>query len=201
MKQQELADALGVNQSQISRYTRRGMPLDVAGAKAWMREHVNMTMHAPAWRRQAKAKPRQAEPEVDPDRALDGVELLGIAGATLLRAGQSLGAMEPLIRDALRAVPHDHRDRIVFVGTEAEFRSAFENRLPADDGDGDCPFPIIVWSALVADVVAAGRQADDEMIAAGELLPRDLRPAMSDDEAEDMADFWYAVAAGELVAK
>lgn len=201
MRQQELADALGVNQSQISRYARRGMPLDVAGAKVWIRDHVSMTMHAPAWRRQAKAKPRQAEPDVDPERALDGVELLGIAGVTLLRAGQPLGALEPLIRDALRAVPHEHRDRIVFVGTEGEFRSAFEGRLPSDDGDGDCPFPIVVWSELVADAAAAGRRVDAEMVAAGELLPRDLRPAMSDDEAEDMADFWYAVAAGELVAK
>lgn len=201
MTQQELADALGVNQSQISRYTRRGMPMDVAGARAWMRAHVSMTMHAPAWRRQAKAKPRQAEPEVDPERALDGVELLGIAGATLLRAGHPLGALEPLIRDALRAVPHEHRDRIVFVGTDDEFRAAFEGRLPSDDGDGDCPFPIIVWHALLAEGLRVVREEDAKLIAAGAVLPLDQRPPLTDDEADEVADACYALAAGEMVAK
>ena len=54
MTQQELAAALGLHQSQISRYCRRGMPMDEPGARDWIGRHIRLTVKAPLYRRQTR---------------------------------------------------------------------------------------------------------------------------------------------------
>ena len=183
--QQQLADELGINQSQVSRYARRGMPLDVRGAKAWMRQNIRLTMNSPQSRRLASV---QAE-AVDADRALDGVELLGIAAEQLVRAGQPLDALTPLLQDALRAVPPEHRDRIVFRGTDDEMLRLYGRTGGGAVDPEDVPFPIVVWHALLEPTL---RIVKAEQEALGPPAP------LTDDEAGEMADFWYGIAAGEF---
>ncbi|MBP6252354.1 MAG: helix-turn-helix transcriptional regulator [Rubrivivax sp.] len=60
MTQTELAEALGIAQSQVSRYCARGMPMDAPGAKAWISRHIRLTMKAPLYRRQTRPMQRQA---------------------------------------------------------------------------------------------------------------------------------------------
>ena len=183
--QQQLADELGINQSQVSRYARRGMPLDVRGAKAWMRQNIRLTMNSPQSRRLASV---QAE-AVDADRALDGVELLGIAAEQLVRAGQPLDALTPLLQDALRAVPPEHRDRIVLRGTDGEWLQLYGRTARCASYDTDVPFPIVVWHALIEPTLRIGKAEQEKL---GPAQP------LTDEEAEVAAAFWYSIAAGEF---
>lgn len=66
MTQQELADALGIAQSQVSRYCRRGMPSDVQGAKLWMSTNVRLTMRSPIYRRQTTTTVKKPAAEPTP---------------------------------------------------------------------------------------------------------------------------------------
>jgi len=75
MTQQELADALGINQSQVSRYAARGMPLDLAGAKAWLCTHVRLTMKAPLYRRQTRPMQRPVATAPAPTTVAELAEL------------------------------------------------------------------------------------------------------------------------------
>ncbi len=59
MTQTELAEALGIAQSQVSRYCARGMPMDAPGAKAWISRHIRLTTKAPPYRRQTRPMQRQ----------------------------------------------------------------------------------------------------------------------------------------------
>ncbi|RIK69799.1 MAG: hypothetical protein DCC67_21075, partial [Planctomycetota bacterium] len=52
------------------------------------------------------------------------------------------------------------------------------------------PFPLIVWHALVEPVFRAVQAEQDKIGEPDE---------MSDDEADEMAAFWYQAAAGEVV--
>lgn len=192
MTQKKLADALGMNQSQVSRYARRGMPMDVQGAQAWMRANIRLTMRAPQVRQQTTAHTAAPGEAVDPERALDDVALLGNAAELLLRAGQPLTALEPLLRDALCSVPQEHRDRIAFSGTDDEMVRLC-GRMPArrDRPDDAVLFPIIVWHALVEPVLRVVRAEQEK-------LGWPVR--LTDDEAEEMGAFWYRVAAGEVIS-
>lgn len=198
MIQRELAAVLGIDPATASRDIRQGMPADdVEAARAWRRRHRRpyfsgrvgassvaseaLTMSDFVHRLQAGPLPDPADvvdmlfrehalvPRAD---ALVIAHALGAAAQTCLRMGQPLGKLEPALRAALRALPDDMRDPM--------------------------PYTLQVVVALVEDVATAGRAADAELIAAGELLPPEQRPAMSDEEARYMGAFWYRVAAGEV---
>lgn len=199
MLKKDLAEALNISVTMVTKLERRGMPTSsVQAARVWRDKHLH-----PGYRKEYKlgSSGRRRQPQrqvqhdgdVDPDRVLDGVELLGIAAELLVRAGQPLTAMEPLLRDALRRVPVDHRDRIRLRGTDDDVRR-FLGKKPARDvgvDDADAvPFPLCVWHALVDPVLQAVRAEQDKIGGPVEL---------SDDEADDMAEFWYQAAAGEVV--
>ena len=61
------------------------------------------------------------------------------------------------------------------------------------------PFPLPVWETLLGPALVIMRDDEAQMVKAGELPPRHERPRMSDDEAAEMAEFYYSLAAGELV--
>src|SRR5689334_19596666 len=73
MKQRELAKALGKSQSIVSRYARRGMPMDVQGAKHWMAGNVNPRISTPLDRyarlQREDAKPPALKRWTDADEA------------------------------------------------------------------------------------------------------------------------------------
>lgn len=194
MLKKDLAAALDISVTMVRKLEQRGMPTSsVEAAKIWRNKHLQ-----PGYRKEYRLggyrKPQrqvQQPHDVDPDRALDAVELLGIAAALLLRAGQPLTPMEPLLRDALRQVPVEHRDRLVLSATDDEAMKLYgrtaERDVMADDVR---PFPLIVWHALVEPVFRAVKAEQDKLGGPVEL---------SDDEVDEMAAFWYQAAAGEVV--
>lgn len=195
MLKKDLAEALNISTTMVTKLERRGMPTSsVQAARVWRDKHLH-----PGYRKEYKLgssgrrrqPQRQVQHDVDPDRALDAVELLGIAAEMLLRAGQPLTPMEPLLRDALRQVPVEHRDRLVLSATDDEAMKLYgrtaERDVMADDVR---PFPLIVWHALVEPVFRAVKAEQDKLGGPVEL---------SDDEVDEMAAFWYQAAAGEVV--
>lgn len=200
MLKKDLAAALDISVTMVRKLEARGMPTDsVEAARIWRNRHLQ-TGYRKEYRLHGYRKPqRQAQRQqhddgVDPDRTLDAVELLGIAAELLVRAGQPLTPVEPLLRDALRRVPVDHRDRIRLRGNDDEVQR-FLGKKPVQDAyvdvdDADAvPFPLCVWHALVDPVLQAVRAEQDKI---GE--PDEL----TDDEVDQMAEFWYQAAAGEV---
>jgi hypothetical protein len=137
--------------------------------------------------------------------ALAQVAALGRVGALLLAGGGDLAAIEAELRQALRAVPAAARDLVRLAGS-AEECERFLGRPMPETGEEPAPpgavaFPLAVWHALVADVLAVVRADEAELIEAGELLPHGQREhSMSDADAREMASFWYAVACGQVQA-
>jgi hypothetical protein len=190
MTQSELAAALGVNPSIVSRLRQRGMPThSLEAAQAWRRRNVapyHKSHSSPGVRPVLAAGANGTElATVDElerllrksalmtgEAALQVVRALADSAADLLAAGRPLGAIEPALRVAMASVPHDLRDR-----TQVQ---------------------IEVLGVLCADVVkameasfstAAEREADRETFRAG-----------GDAMAAEMGRFWYSVAAGEVRA-
>jgi hypothetical protein len=108
MTQQELAGALGLHQSQVSRYARRGMPThSVAAAQGWIHNNIRLTMRSATYRHQAKvARPAQTRKQI--------AIALGQVAAQRLQAGEALGELEPALRAALRAIPPEHREPLPY---------------------------------------------------------------------------------------
>jgi hypothetical protein len=74
MTQKSLAAALGISEAAVSKYVRQGMPLDVEGATAWRRSHVNPYI---------RSTPRPAAPAARDDAArptIDGITAQIVAG-------------------------------------------------------------------------------------------------------------------------
>jgi hypothetical protein len=146
MTQQELADALNLNQSQVSRYSRRGMPVtDIDAAKAWICKHVNITLHAPQWRRQVRARPTP-----DP---VDAVEALNV----LLRDHLADKAMHadivPRLQAAMRSVPPHRRGEVhLFLGVW----EVLLGRMPPllEDENHDEYIPDGPWYGIACDEAA-----------------------------------------------
>ncbi|WP_310383530.1 hypothetical protein [Roseateles sp.] len=93
--------------------------------------------------------------------------MLKIASSTL-EAGQSIAAMVPALRAALRAVPDHERD-------------------------GSMLLPVEVMNVLVADVLKATIELDESADRCAETTE-----PMSDEDAAWMGRFWFQVAAGEI---
>lgn len=177
--QNHLAELLGIAKSICSRHKARGMPTDsVEAARAWMQATLD-----PARRKGIRfdqhyqaPPPKQRQPTLLPEHTLAAqASALMAAASALLETDQSIDALMPSLRAALHAVPPPQRD--------------------------DVGLPIDVITLMVAHVVVALWPADKDA------LCDDGSPAwcngetMTDSEAQEMGEFWYAVAAGEwLVA-
>lgn len=173
--QNHLAELLGIAKSAMSLQARRGCPTSsLEAAQAWRREHID-----PARRKgQRFDKYRQPQRRVqapieapDPSLAAQASALLAAASA-LMETGQTIEALMPSLRAALHAVPLPERD--------------------------DVGLPLDVMEVLVTDVLAllpprgSGALNDD-----GSPVWRD-GATMSDADAQEVGEFWFSVAAGEL---
>ena len=150
--QSEIAAALQIHKTLVTRYRRRGMPVDsIEAARAWKLATVRVRI--------GSAPPPDAAP---PSAQLHAAQALADHAGELLADGGDVAALVPAIRQALAAVPeHERAD----VGLSRE-----------------------LWDVLVERVLALVPAEDKNSGArAG--------PA----EEEDMGNFWYRVAAGEVV--
>ena len=150
--QSEIAAALQIDKSLVSRYRKRGMPVhSIEAARAWKFSHVRPRIGS-AW-------PPEAAP---PSAQLHAAQALADHAGELLAAGGDVAALVPAVRLALAAVPeHERAD----VGLSRE-----------------------LWDVLVDRVLAL--VPDEEKNSDAHMGPA---------EEEDMGDFWYRVAAGEVV--
>lgn len=115
MKQSDLGAALGLSQSAVSRYLRRGMPDDLEGARRWRMQHLSV-----AKRKRGTAAPlSQAGVVATPPDPVATVEawhlLLHHEREPDLRA-----AIVPRLQAAMRAVPPARRwEVMLFMGVWA----------------------------------------------------------------------------------
>ncbi len=106
--QHTLAAALCIDPAMVTRYKRKGMPLDsIEAALAWREENVRVRYTTEA---DASATGRAVEGEQAAARA---GALLQAAGE-LLESGGDVSPMVPSIRQAMAAVPLAQRDRVLF---------------------------------------------------------------------------------------
>ena len=179
--QAAIARALGLSQAAVSKLKAQGMPVEsIEGAHAWRLRNLDP----------ARIK-RAAPPITDPAAAIRRVHDLAQLTAAALKLGQ-FEVIGPQLREALRAVPVPQRDRILIGQGDL---------APADlaSEPGACVIPGDVWAALVHHVVSVIADDRRTRMAAGEADPKCCE--MTDEEAEEMAHFWMAVAAGELLAR
>ncbi|HMN55667.1 MAG TPA: hypothetical protein PKE15_00340 [Ottowia sp.] len=148
--QSDIAAALQIDKSLVTRYRKRGMPVDsIEAARAWKREHVRPRITI--------APPPDASP---PSAQRHAAQTLADHAGELLAAGSDVAALVPSLRLALAAVSeHERAD----VGLSRE-----------------------LWDVLVERVLT--------------LVPNeDSGEPMSPADEEALGDFWYRVAAGEVV--
>jgi len=173
--QNHLAELLGIAKSICSRHVARGMPTgSVEAAQAWREANID-----PARRKgirfdrhyQPPAQQRQPTPPPGHTPAAQASALMAAAFA-LLEADQTIDALVPTLRAALRAVPPPERDSVGLL-------------LP-------------VMKVLLADVLAMA--PTDPNAKCDDGSPVFLARDMTDSEAQFAGEFWYQVAAGELLA-
>ena len=149
--QADIAAALRIDAALVTRYKKRGMPVDsIEAARAWKFSHVRPRIGS-AW-------PPEAAP---PSAQLHAAQALADHAGELLADGGDVAALVPAIRQALAAVPEHER---AGVGMSRE-----------------------LWDVLAERVLA--------------LVPAEEKNSgarMGPAEEEDMGNFWYRVAAGEV---
>lgn len=170
--QNHLAELLGIAKSMCSKLKSQGMPTDtLEAAQAWRKAHLD-----PGRRKGSRFdqyyQPQQRRPPLptEPNLAEQASALMAAASA-LLESDQSIEALMPSLRAALRAVPPPERDD---VGLYAD-----------------------VIKLLVADMLALWPADRNALCDDGS--PVYLDREMTDAEAQEMGEFWYQVAAGEIV--
>jgi hypothetical protein len=170
--QAAIGRALGLSPASMTKCKRMGMPVhSVEAARTWRAINIAPTMH-----NYTKRNPtRQPSPSGALPHAL---ALLNVAAAALA-SGQSIDALVPVLRLALRAVPEPERDP--------------DMMLPAE-----------VMDVLTHDVFAAIEHQDAPRAGRADYSNDDGKVSfvtgadMTDDEADEMGRFWYQVAAGEM---
>lgn len=97
--QSEIATALQIDKALVTRYRKRGMPVDsIEAARAWKFSHVRPRIGS-AW-------PPKAAP---PSAQLQAAQALADHAGELLADGGDVAALVPAIRQALAAVPEHER--------------------------------------------------------------------------------------------
>jgi len=172
--QNHLAELLGIAKSICSRHVARGMPTDsLEAARAWREANLNIARRKGIrFDRYYQPPGQQRRPTPPPGHtpAAQASALMAAAFA-LLEADQTIDALVPTLRAALRAVPPPERDSVGLL-------------LP-------------VMKVLLADVLAMAPTDPNAKCDDGSpvFLARDL----TDDEAQEAGEFWYQVAAGECL--
>ena len=170
--QNHLAELLGIAKSMCSRHVHRGMPTDsVEAARAWMNADLD-----PARRKGIRFDQYYQTPQRQPTTSnepslADQASALMQAASMLLESDQSIEALMPSLRAGLRAVPPTDREDVW---------------LYAD-----------VIKLLVADMLALWPTDRNALCDDGS--PVYLDREMTDSEAQVMGEYWYSVAAGEIV--
>lgn len=209
MLKKDLATALGLSASMVSRLAAAGMPVDsIAAARRWRETHLS-TARRKEYR--APSMPRTQAPSAHgveaaaqaAYQALDYVQAMGRAAGRLLAEHGTVVAIEPELRQALRQVPAEYRDKIGLAGSPDEFGQFLGKPAAACPAlmPGEVSFPLTVWESLIGSVLAEARAFEAELVEAGEVQPVGQRADLTDDEADEMAAFWYAVACGEVTIR
>jgi hypothetical protein len=129
--QAAIGRALGLSPASMTKYKQMGMPVDsVEAASTWRLRHVKITAHKAPMRVAGKLPTQSLEAASSLERAN---ELLMIA-ATALEAGQSIAAMIPALREAMRSVPTDARNGIVLPVNVMDLLTADVYQLAQDEG-------------------------------------------------------------------
>jgi hypothetical protein len=102
--QAAIGRALNLSPASMTKLKKLGMPVtDVEAARTWRAINIAPTMHG-------HIKRQAAPPTPSPSQALPhALALLDIAAAALA-SGQTIDALVPVLRLALRAVPEHERD-------------------------------------------------------------------------------------------
>ncbi len=170
--QNHLAELLGITKSICSRHAAKGMPTDtLEAAQAWRRLNLD-----PARRKgnrfdqHYQAPQRKPAPPRLPTLAEQASAMLTAASA-MLETHKPIDALVPGLRAALRAVPPPERD--------------------------DVDLRLDVMRPLLEHVLVLLPEDRDAKCDDGTPAFPD---ALTDDEAQQMGEFWYQVAAGEVMA-
>lgn len=103
LSQAALAAALGIDRAMVTRYKRKGMPVDsVAAAKTWRDQHVRGSLSA-----------CQADAGVAAEQAAARAGALLEAANMLLASGGDVTPMVPTIRQVMSDVPDQQRARVL----------------------------------------------------------------------------------------
>jgi len=173
--QNEIARQLGISGPTFSAQVARGCPAnDLLAAQAWREANLNIARRKGIRFDQHYQPPgQQGKPTPPPGHtpAAQATALMAAAFA-LLEADQTIDALVPTLRAALHAVPKTERDS---VGLNLD-----------------------VMRLLLADVLAM--VPTDRNAKCDDGSPVFLDRDMTDSEAQFAGEFWYQVAAGELLA-
>lgn len=98
MLKKDLAAALGISASMVSRLTKQGMPTDsAAAAQAWRAAHLD------------PARVVRAQGQPNPLALVQQAEGAMAVARAVLDAGADFGMIAPAVRAALKTVPAEHR--------------------------------------------------------------------------------------------
>jgi hypothetical protein len=171
--QNHLAELLDLSRSAVSRLAARGMPTSsVEAAQAWRKANLDPA-RTKGNRCDEYRRGRPAAPASDEAQCLRLVRALMDAAAAALEADQRIDHLTPSLRHALAAVPFQQRDAVgLDVGVMAVLVSHVIERLPPKEGNPRNDDGSSVWCDGAS---------------------------LSDQDAQELGEFWYAVAAGELL--
>lgn len=170
----EIGRALGLSRSSMSKYKKAGMPVhSLEAARAWREARIKETAHGMGF----SPMPRPKRPKLTQLQNESGHEAISLANRLMMRAADALSAgnldrLVPDLRAALAAVPQSHRDHVLLC--------------------------VQVMDVLTADV----RAMMDDPTLEREALHENEHDHPTTSKAKEMAfmgDFWYQVAAGEVV--
>ena len=121
--QSEIAAALQIDKALVSRYRKRGMPVDsIEAARAWKRANVRARIGG------APPMPIATGSPLPPSAQLQAAQALADHAGELLADGGDVAALVPAIRQALAAVPeHERAD----VGLSRELWDVLAERVLA----------------------------------------------------------------------
>jgi hypothetical protein len=129
--QAAIGRALGLSPASMTKYKQMGMPVDsVEAASSWRMQHIKPTAHkAPV-----RAAGRPVAESLEAASSLERANELLMIGATALEAGQSIAAMIPALRAAMRSVPADARNGIVLPVDVMELLTADVYQRALEEG-------------------------------------------------------------------